>query len=340
MDKTPTEAVLRWVAEVIGDGSRVAVVRGLHGGSSPWLLRMGGDGGSRDVLLRVADGGRIQPQAVATGAAALQVAEAHGLAAPRLLAGDLDGQITGAAATLETALLGSSSSPPTVSAARLREAGAALARVHAVPLAPQRDLPLRLRPTDVDDLAMERRWATLYRALPEGEKPAVVEAFRELTAGSPDEARQVLAGPPSTPLLHLADERLRGVPIPQGETVFVHGDVWAGNMLWRGDTCVALIDWKNAGVGDPGVDLGQLRLKMAVQYGPDAPAPVLEGWERESGRRASNMAYWDVVAAAYSPVILNDFEAGFGGGGHEIGASVKTERRDRFLRVALERLGN
>lgn len=340
MDTTPTEPVLKWVAEVVGDGSRIVAVRGLHGGSSPWLLRADYDGGTRDVLLRVADRGRIWPQAVATGAAALRVAEAHGLAAPRLLASDLDGQITGAATTLETALPGSSSSPSTVSAERLREAGAALARVHAVPLAPQRDLPLRTRPTDVDDLAMERRWATLYGATPDDGKPAVIDAFRELTGGSPDEARRVLRGHRSSPLLHFADERLRGVPVPRGEPVFVHGDIWAGNMLWRGDTSVALIDWKNAGVGDPGVDLGQLRLKMAVQYGPDAPAHVLGGWQRESGQQASNVAYWDAVAGVYSPTVLDDWEAGFDDHGHEIGPSVKTGRRDRFLRTALERLGS
>jgi aminoglycoside phosphotransferase (APT) family kinase protein len=64
---------------------------------------------------------------------------------------------------------------------------------------------------------------------------------------------------------------------PRGETVFVHGDVWGSNMLWRGNTCLALIDWKSVGAGDPGVDLSELRMQMAIQYGPDAPARVLGG---------------------------------------------------------------
>ncbi len=51
----------------------------------------------------------------------------------------------------------------------------------------------------------------------------------------------------------------------------------AGTLLWTDDTCITLIDWKTAGVGDPGVDLGGLRLQMALQYGPDAPAHVLHG---------------------------------------------------------------
>ncbi len=109
-------------------------------------------------------------------------------------------------------------------------------------------------------------------------------------------------------------------------------------MLWSGDTSVVLIDWKNAGAGDPGVDLGQLRMKMAIQYGPDAPAHVLDGWQRESGRQATNVAYWDAVAAVSSPANLDDYEPGFDDQGHEIDWPAKTKRRDAFLREALDRL--
>lgn len=339
MRTLPTEAVLRWAAQAIGHGATVLTVKDLHGGLSPWLLRIKKqDGDTCDVVLRAADMDRTWPQAVATGAAALQVAEAHELAAPRLLAHDLDGHMTGMAATLETVVPGTSASPPRASAELLRAIGAALARVHAVPLLPQRDLPLRLRASDVDDFAMERRWAALYRASPEREQPQVVGALRELKGWSADHALQVLEGPCASPLLHLADEWLRIIPRPQSEPVFVHGDIWAGNMLWSSDTSVVLIDWKVAGAGNPGVDLGQVRLKMAVQYGPEAPAHVLDGWQWESGRPFTQMAYWDVVAAVNSPANLDDYEPGFDDQGLEIEWLTKNKRRDAFLRYALDRL--
>ncbi len=305
MSGLPTESVLSWAAEAVGTGARVIAAKALHEGrTGPWMVQIDHAGGTSDVVLRLVVPGWIGKAMIATGAAALLVAEEHGLAAPRLIASDLNGRATGVVATLETAVPGSSAMPARVSAERLREAGAAIARVHKVPLEPRRHLPLRTRPTQTDDHAMERRMSVTH----------------------------------STPLLQLADDRVREIPRPQETAVFVHGDIWAGNMMWSGDICTALIDWKTAGVGDPGVDLGNLRMHMAVQYGSDAPAYVLEGWRRESGREATNVAYWDTVAALQTPVDLDDWEPGFDDQGNRLGGSDVTERRNAFLRAALDRL--
>src|SRR5829696_5812052 len=119
----------------------------------------------------------------------------------------------------------------------------------------------------------------------------------------------------------------------------VHGDVWGGNMLWEADRCVALIDWKTAGVGDPGVDLGSLRMQMALQYGQDAPAHVLEGWQRQAGRAAVAVPYWDAVAALNTPTVIHgEWLPGFAGDGSPLDAAAVTERRNAFLRTALDQL--
>ena len=242
---------------------------------------------------------------VITNARALQLAETHGLAAPRLIAADLDGRASGTVATLETFLSGSADLPPMVSAARLREAGAAVARVNAVVLESQANLPHRPRPTAVDDRAADRRRGWM----------------------------------PTTPLLQQADERVRSHGVPAAASVFLHGDVWGGNMLWERDRCVALIDWKTAGVGDPGVDLGSLRMQMALQYGQDAPAHVLEGWQRQAGRAAIAVPYWDAVAALNTPTVITaGWLPGFAGDGSPLDAAAVTERRDAFLRTALDQL--
>jgi aminoglycoside phosphotransferase (APT) family kinase protein len=339
MSTLPSESVLNWAAEVLDTDAKDITAKVLHEGrTGPWWLRIDRGGETTTVVLRVVVPGWIGKQLIATGAAALRVAEEHGLAAPRLIASDLDGQATGGIpATLETVMAGSSALPPQVSVERLQAAGAAIAKVHTIPLEPQHDLPLRIRPTQVDDRAMERRWATLYQASPDNEKPAVVEALCELTGWLVDGALHVVKGQRTSPLLQLADDRIRDVAKPQRKTVFVHGDIWGGNMMWSGDTCLGLIDWKTAGAGDPGVDLGSLRMQMALQYGSDAPAPVLDGWQRESGRQATNVPYWDAVAALNTPAELHGWP-GFDNQGNALDEPAVTARRDAFLREALDRL--
>src|SRR5712691_10783223 len=302
----PSEQVLRWVAGVVG-GMRVVSVenasRSAHRPSGTFRLRVEGTStGATDLILKVSVPRWITDGMVITNARALRLAETHGLAGPRLIAADLDGRASGTVATLETFLSGSSDLPPMVSAARLREAGAAIARVNAVVLAPQADLPPWCA---ADDRAADRR--------------------RGRT--------------PTTPLLKEADERVRSHGVPAAASVFLHGDVWGGNMLWEGDRCVALIDWKGAGVGDPGVDLGSLRMQMALQYGQDAPAHVLEGWQRQAGRAAIAVPYWDAVAALNTPTVIHgEWLPGFAGDGSPLDAAAVTERRDAFLRTALDQL--
>lgn len=332
--QTPLQRALRWAADVVGSEiESVAPLRGDH----PWRLRF--HASDSDLVLRMdipeflLDGAEL----IRTNAAALPVAEDHGLSAPRLVAADLDGDQTGTPATLETFLSGSSALPPRVSPDRLREFGAAIARVHAIPLEPHDGLPRRTRPTQVDDRAMERRWATLYNASPDRDKPDVIEALCELTGWPKEHARRAMDAPPGNARLQLADERMRATPRPDQHSVFLHGDVWGGNTLWDGDTCLALIDWKTAGVGDPGVDLGSVRLQMAMQYGMDAPPYVLEGWERTAGRSATHVAYWDATAALNTPTVLRGWP-GFDDDGAPLDAMAVTERRDAFLRAAVSAL--
>jgi aminoglycoside phosphotransferase (APT) family kinase protein len=303
----PSEQVLRWAAGVVG-GTRVVSAENLsrsdHRGSGTFRLRIEGSAArATDVILKAPVPGRIDDGMVITNARALRLAKTHGLAAPRLIAADLDGGASGTVATLETLLSGSSDLPRTVSAARLREAGAAIARVNAITLESQADLPHRPRPCAVDDRAAERRRGWM----------------------------------PTTPLLQQADERVTSHGVPAAASVFLHGDVWGGNMVWEGDRCVALIDWKTAGVGDPGVDLGSLRMQMALQYGQDAPAHVLEGWQRQAGRAAIAVPYWDAAAALNTPTVMHGWP-GFADDGSPLDAAAVTERRDAFLRTALDQL--
>ena len=277
--------MLDWAAAAVGSGARIVGVQALHGDQGPWRLSIEHRGRTADFVLR-APTPRIGAAMVATAAAALEVAERHGLPAPRLVDADLHGDVP---TTLETLVPGTTAWP-TPSVERLRAAGAALARVHTVEMPPSDDLPFRPRPIAVDDFAGDRRCGRM----------------------------------PTTPLLQAADELVTAIGSPPAESVFLHGDVWPGNLIWSGEEVAALIDWKTAGVGAPGVDLCELRKQVAITFGPDAPDQVLEGWQHATGTKATDVAYWDAVAALNTPTELD--------GG-------PTPRRDAFLEDALTRLG-
>src|SRR3954469_1486198 len=122
----PSDQVLRWAVGAV-DGTSVVSTEsrgsGGHRASGTFCLRIEGPAArATDVVLKVPVRGWISVGMVRTNARAPQVAETHGLAAPRLSPADLDGSASGTVATLETFLSGTADLPTTVSVARLQEA--------------------------------------------------------------------------------------------------------------------------------------------------------------------------------------------------------------------------
>src|SRR5690606_19892791 len=64
-------------------------------------------------------------------------------------------------------------------------------------------------------------------------------------------------------------EAVRELPVVN-EIVLLHGDFWAGNVLWHDDKLVAVIDWEDAMLGDPLADLGDIRIATFWSFGHDA----------------------------------------------------------------------
>jgi aminoglycoside phosphotransferase (APT) family kinase protein len=290
-------ALLQWVVRTGAPGADVAEVRGLRDGSSPWLVRLTRHGKARNVVLRV--GTDKYPSALATEIAALQLAAAHGIPAPRLLTADLDHDPP---LVLVEQLPGSSAIPFDRPTERLRVLGRTAALLHAITLEPTAELPERNRPiAGVDFTALRRRH-------------------------------------PPYPLLVEAEERAAEPP-PEQPKVFVHGDLWQGNALWTNNTLTGLIDWDCAGTGSPGIDLGSLRCDAAICFGPEATTDIHQGWEEATGRAASDVPYWDVVGALSTPPDMGWFPSAIAGQGRsDLTREVLLRRRDEFLRSALSDL--
>lgn len=336
MPSIPSASVLRWAEKVLGREANVTVERSLHGSVSPWLLRVQQDGSTYPVVMRIPVPGRIAPAGIIMNAEALILAERHNVPSPRLLACDRAGDEAGETVSLETGLPGTSDFPDDLDPEQIRNVGIAMAKVHAIRLEPRRWLSLRSRPIQPDDYARDRRWAALYQTTAE-DHDDVLSAYLQITEFPPDDPRAMLSHMQSTPLLLMADDIVRAYKQTDEPTVLLHGDLWPGNTRWNDGRFTALIDWKTAGVGNPGVDLGSMRLQVALRYGLTAATFVLEGWERQMRRQATDIAYWDAVAALNTPTIMDGWPD-CDPISHPLGARAVTRRRDAFLNVAIGKI--
>lgn len=52
-----------------------------------------------------------------------------------------------------------------------------------------------------------------------------------------------------------------------GEYKFLHGDFWPGNILWKKNEIIGLIDWEYAAIGDPMSDIAVASLELRYKYG-------------------------------------------------------------------------
>lgn len=286
----PSDQLQSWVAAVVDGRARVVRVQSLHDDEGPWLIEFIVANGQRQRAVVREPTSRISAEMVIINAVALQTAASHSLPAPVLLGTDFDGSEAGVTASVESVVAGTTDWRAPTTTERLEAAGGAIARVHAIRLGPTRYLPYRPRPVAVDDFAADRRQGRM----------------------------------PTTRLLRSADALVSTAKVQLDVVSLVHGDVWPGNMIWSGGTLRSLIDWKTAGVGNAGVDLGELRKQVAITHGHRAPRHVLIGWERASERHATDVAYWDAVAALNTPTQLDN--------------ATMTTRRDAFLRAALKAL--
>lgn len=82
-----------------------------------------------------------------------------------------------------------------------------------------------------------------------------------------------------------------------GDRHLVHGDFWPGNLLWRADKLVAVIDWQGAGLGDPLWDVAIARLDLWWTYGRRASEAFTERYFDAAQRDRSALPLWDLLAA-------------------------------------------
>ena len=91
--------------------------------------------------------------------------------------------------------------------------------------------------------------------------------------------------------------RIRPLPI-RNKPVLLHGDFWLGNVLWKNNQIVGIIDWENAMLGDPVVDLAVSRIDfMMGPLGLDVMNDFTEHYKSMVEADFTYLPYWDLYAA-------------------------------------------
>lgn len=75
-------------------------------------------------------------------------------------------------------------------------------------------------------------------------------------------------------------------------TCFIHRDYQHFNLLWSRERLTGVVDWVEASVGPPDVDVGHCRLNLTVLFSADVAERFRQIYEAEAGRRVD--PWWDV----------------------------------------------
>jgi aminoglycoside phosphotransferase (APT) family kinase protein len=117
--------------------------------------------------------------------------------------------------------------------------------------------------------------------------------------------------------------------LPRMEAVvpkLIHSDFWAGNLLCHEGQIIAIIDWGEAGFGDPGVDVAYGLMDLRLTGLDNEAESFLAAYEAETGGPVANLGLWQLAAAA-RPIYLPQ---GW------IDHSPVRERFRRFVQEALQ----
>ena len=86
-------------------------------------------------------------------------------------------------------------------------------------------------------------------------------------------------------------------PTASHSKVLLHGDFWPGNLLWRGDQLVGVIDWEDAARGDPLADVAIARLELLWLWGERAMDAFTAHYAASTGVDLGALPLWDLHAA-------------------------------------------
>lgn len=257
------------LAQTVAPHSRLLRTWQLSGGISATMtaLELGHPGGPTSrLIVRQPSAGVLQrnPRAAEDEYALLQRLSSLGLATPTPYHLDRSGVFFAEPAMVIEYVEGQPEFALADTAGSMRQLAAQLARIHSVDCS---KLDLAFLPKQAASFAGRF-----------GDRPPHVDR-------SLDEGR-------------IRDTLEAAWPFPQRNAdALLHGDYWPGNILWRDGRLAAVIDWEDAALGDPLIDLAISRLDLLWIFGAEAMHAFTRHYQSLMALDYTSLPYWDLSAA-------------------------------------------
>ncbi len=78
----------------------------------------------------------------------------------------------------------------------------------------------------------------------------------------------------------------------------LHGDFWPENLLWQNGAVAAILDWEDAALGDPLLDVAACRVELRYKFGKAGMHRFTEAYARYQEVDRERLALWEVTVAA------------------------------------------
>lgn len=254
-------ALMEALAAAHCPGRRLAAVSRLAGGVSADVFRLDfaeGQGGTRSAVLRV-HGARHNGHSAALESAILRAVHDLGLCVPRVLVLDESLEHLPHPFLLLDHIDGEKMVPASAADPRIEAMARMLARIHALPVDRLPDLPPRIDPVP-----------EILAYLPDD--------------GEFDAVRLNLARTGNQPCM--------------GPPVLLHGDFWPGNLLWRGEELVGILDWEDAALGEPLSDVAGAALELSYVAGMEGADAFVRAYAAVRPVDPARLALWQIYVAA------------------------------------------
>jgi aminoglycoside phosphotransferase (APT) family kinase protein len=119
---------------------------------------------------------------------------------------------------------------------------------------------------------------------------------------------------------------------------FCHGDFYLGNLLFTEQTLTGVVDWERTKVMPPGNEVARFRMDLAIHPGGDTPEAFLDAYLQETALPAvEDLALWDVLAGAVGLAGADHSRHGLEELGISLDTATVTRRARSFLESALAR---